>query len=160
MTRSDPAAASPDDDGLRSLDAAFDLPDVVTDVKLRGLYEVLVARMREEAAHLPMTTIQQLLIERIAFNYIVLRAKERGELGGFSHSGIQKDYNTFWLQMTAEFNKMLGKSGEPLSGLERKQLFKEIQQLIVKTIAETVQDPRTRQDVLTNLADAFTKAGI
>ncbi len=159
MSRSTPAAG-PDDDGLRSLDAAFELPDVVTDPRLRGLYEVLVARMRDEAKHLPMTTIQQLLIERIAFNYIVLRAKERGELGGFSHANIQKDYNTFWLQMTAEFNKMLGKTGEPLSNLERKQLFKEMQQLIVKTIATTVQDPRTRQDVLTNLADAFTKAGI
>ncbi len=160
MSRRPPAAASPDDDGLRSLDAAFELPDVVTDPKLRGLYEVLVARMRDEAAHLPMTTIQQLLIERIAFNYIVLRAKERGELGGFSHANIQKDYNTFWLQMTAEFNKLLGKSGEPLDNLEKKALFKEMQQLIVKTIAETVQDPRARQAVLTNLADAFSKAGM
>jgi len=159
MTRKAPAGG-PDDDGLRSLDAAFELPDVVTDPKLRALYEVLVARMRDEAAHLPMTTIQQLLIERIAFNYIVLRAKERGELGGFSHANIQKDYNTFWLQMTAEFNKLLGKSGEPLGNLEKKALFKEMQQLIVKTIAETVQDPRARQAVLTGLADAFSKAGM
>lgn len=154
------SSRGPDDEGLRSLDAAFELPDVVTDPKLRQLYEILVARMRDEAKHLPMTTIQQLLIERIAFNYIVLRAKERGELGGFSHANIQKDYNTFWLQMTAEFNKLLGKSGEPLSGLEKKALFKEMQQLIVKTIAETVQDPRARQAVLTNLADAFTQAGM
>jgi hypothetical protein len=143
---------------LEDLDSAFELPDVVQDEKLRALYEVLVHRMREEARHLPMNTVQQLLIERIAFNYIVLRSKERGELGGFSHSGVQKDYNTFWLSMTAEFNRLLGKS-EPLSGLERKALLKEIQQIITNTLA-TVQDKRVRSELLEKMASAFETAKI
>jgi len=145
-------------DDLRDLDAAFELPDVVTDEKLRGLYEVLVARMRNEARHLPMNTVQQLLIERIAFNYIVLRSKERGELGGFAHSNVQKDYNSFWLGMTAEFNRLLGKS-EPMSGADRKALLREMQQLIIETVA-TVPDVRTRSDLLEKMANAFEKAGI
>src|SRR5690349_10250926 len=110
---------------LEDLDAAFELPDIVDDPKMRALYEVLVARMREEARHLPMNTVQQLLIERIATNYIVLRCKERGELGGFAHTSVQKDYNTFWLTMTAEFNRMLGK-GDVGAG-DRKALLKEVQ---------------------------------
>ncbi len=143
---------------LRDLDAAFTLPDVVTDPELRALYEVLIARMREEARHLPMNTIQQLLIERIATNYIVLRSKERGELGGFAHSNVQKDYNIFWLSMTQEFNRMLGKA-DPLNGNDRKSLLKEMQKIIVSTVA-TVADPKVRAELLEKMAAAFETAGI
>lgn len=144
---------------LDSLDAAFELPDSVTDPKLRELYEVLVARMRDEARHLPMNTIQQLLIERIACNYIVLRSKERGELGGFGSTSVQKDFNTFWLSMTQEFNRMLGKGGEPLAGAERKQLLREVQQIVVSTVSQVV-DPKTRSVLLERMAANFEKAGI
>lgn len=139
---------------MEELDAAFELPDIVEDPKLRGLYEVLVHRMREEAQHLPMNTIQQLLIERIAYNYIVLRSKERGELGGFNTASIQKDFNTFWLSMTQEFNRMLGKT-DPMNSGEKKALLKEIQQVIVQTVSKTVDDAKTRSDLLVNLATAF-----
>lgn len=144
---------------LTALDDAFDLPEsVVADVKLRRLYEVLVARLRAEAAHLPMNTIQQLLIERIAFNYIVLRAKERGELGGFAHSSVQKDYNTFWLDMTREFNRMLGK-GEAMGASDRKALLKDVQQIITSTLAG-VEDPRLRAQLLEQMALKFETVGI
>ncbi len=143
---------------LDSLDAAFELPDTSADPKLRLLYEVLVARMREEAKHLPMNTVQQLLIERIAYNYIVLRYKERGELGGFGSTSVQKDFNSFWLTMTAEFNRMLGKN-DPLSNGERKALLKEMQQIIVNTVA-TVADPGVRGALLEIFAANFEKAGI
>lgn len=139
---------------LDDLDAAFEPPEEVTDTKLRGLYEVLVARMRDEAKNLPMNTVQQLLIERIAYNYIVLRSKERGELGGFAHANVQKDFNAFWLSMTQEFNRMLGKT-ENMNGNERKALLKEIQQVIVTTVSQSVSDPKTRSDILVNMAAAF-----
>lgn len=139
---------------LEDLDAAFELPEIIEDPKLRGLYEVLVHRMRDEAQHIPMNTIQQLLIERIAYNYIVLRSKERGELGGFNTASIQKDFNTFWLDMTREFNRMLGK-GEAMNTGEKKALLKEIQQVIVQTVSKTVADAKTRSDLLVNLATAF-----
>ncbi len=139
---------------LDDLDAAFELPEVVEDPRLRGLYEVLVHRMRTEAKDMPMNTVQQLLIERIAFNYIVLRSKERGELGGFATAAVQKDYNTFWLSMTAEFNKLLGKS-EALNGAERKKLLQEIQKTILQTVNASVTDPQTRSALLVNMAAAF-----
>jgi hypothetical protein len=142
---------------LDDLDAAFTLPDVIEDQKLRALYEVLVHRMRAEAECLPMNTIQQLLIERIAYNYIVLRAKEKGELGGFAHSTVQKDYNTFWLSMTAEFNKMLGKTD--VTPNDRKALLKDIQKLIVEVV-NSIPDPKTRSDTFEKLAAAFEAAGI
>lgn len=144
---------------ITALDDAFMLPDTITDQKLRNLYEVLVARMRDEAKHLPMNTVQQLLIERIAYNYIILRTKEKGELGGFGSTSVQKDFNTFWLSMTQEFNRMLGKGGEPLSAAERKTLLREMQSIIVSTVS-TVADPRTRGALLETFAANFEKAGI
>lgn len=142
----------------RDLDAAFELPDIIEDTKLRALYEVLVHRMRDEARAMPMNTVQQLLIERIAYNYIVLRSKERGDLGGFAHATVQKDFNTFWLTMTAEFNKTLGKS-TPMNAADRKVLMKEMQQIIVSTLA-TVSDPRVRNELMEKMAVAFETAGI
>ena len=139
---------------LDDLDAAFELPEHVEDEKLRHLYEVLVHRMRDEAKNLPMNTVQQLLIERIAYNYIVLRAKERGELGGFAHANVQKDFNAFWLSMTQEFNRMLGKT-VAMNGNERKAMLREIQQIIVNTVSASVNDPKTRSDLLVNMAAAF-----
>ncbi len=143
---------------LDSLDGAFELPEQISDPKLRELYEVLIFRMRNEAKHLPMNTVQQLLIERIAYNYIVLRSKERGELGGFNNSSIQKDFNTFWLSMTAEFNRMLGKS-DPMSSNERKTLMREMQEIIMSTVS-TISDPQVRADVLEKMAAAFEQSGI
>ncbi len=143
---------------LDELDAAFELPDVIDDPKLRELYEVLVHRMREEARHLPMNTVQQLLIERIATNYIVLRYKERGELGGFGSTSVQKDFNTFWLSMTQEFNRMLGKV-EPLQGADRKALLRDMQKIFVEVVA-TVSDAHVRSELMLNLAAACEKAGI
>lgn len=146
-------------DDLASLDAAFDLNDNISDDRMRGLYEILVARMRTEAKDLPMNTVQQLLIERIAYNYIVMREKERGQLGGFNTTAVQKDFNTFWLSMTQEFNRMLTRS-DALSGNDRKAMLRDIQQLILNTVNQSVSDPRTRSTLLTNMASAFENVKI
>lgn len=143
---------------LSDLDLAFELPATITNPRLRELYEVLVFRMRDEAKHLPMNTVQQLLIERICYNYIVMRAKENNELGGFGSASVQKDFNTFWLSMTAEFNKILGKV-EPLQGADRRAFLKDMQQIITK-IVSTVPDPTTRGNLYEQMATAFEHAGI
>jgi hypothetical protein len=146
-------------DDFAPLDGAFYLPDHIDNPPLRELYEVIVARMRNEAKDLPMNTVQQLLIERIAYNYVVMREKERGALGGFNTTAVQKDFNTFWLSMTQEFNRMLVKS-EALTGHERKELLREIQQVIFRSVNEAVSDPRTRSNLLSSMATAFEKVKI
>lgn len=138
---------------LASLDGAFYLPEHIDNENLRDLYEILVARMRKEAHELPMNTVQQLLIERIAYNYVVMREKERGALGGFNTTAMQKDFNTFWLSMTQEFNRML--SREAMGTSDRKNLLREVQQTILNTVNASVSDPRTRSTLLTEMAAAF-----
>jgi hypothetical protein len=92
----------------QGLEAAFDLSEeACPDEDLRGLYESLIRKMLAEAEHLRMNTVQTLLIERIAYNYVVLKRNERKRTGGFKDSQAQKDFNTFWLSMTKEFSANL-----------------------------------------------------
>jgi hypothetical protein len=146
-----------DQDPLDAIDDAFHLPESIADERLRRLYEVLVFRMRAEARDLPMNTVQQLLIERIASNYVYMRDKENN--GQFQSPASQKDFNTFWLSMTAEFNRMLTKS-ETLNNNERKTLLREIQRTILTTVNGSVQDPKTRSNLLRNMAAAFENVKI
>jgi hypothetical protein len=91
---------------MEQFDSIFELPRAVTDdPKLRAMYELIVQTMREEARHVPMNMVQILLIERIASNYVYLRSKEDAD--GFNHATQQKDFNTFWLSMTSQFNRIL-----------------------------------------------------
>lgn len=145
--------------GLEELDAAFDLPDEVCgDQGLRNLYEVIVARMRREAMYLPMNTVQQLLIERIAFNYITLKMKERHAVGdpeGFSTASVQKDFNTFWLSMTKEFNGLLDRSNKSA----RESILSEVRDLVLNTLSE-LTDPEERRSLMLRFSSAFEAAGL
>lgn len=108
------------------LSPAFDLTfteDVPED--LVTLHGAIVARLRREAAGLPMNTTQTLLLERIAHNYIVLRMKERS--GGFTTPAQQKDFNTFWLSMTQEFNRLLMNNQDKM----REALLLEISSIVM-----------------------------
>jgi hypothetical protein len=140
------------DANIHELDRAFTLPDVIEDVELRELYEVLVARMRREAEHLPMNTVQQLLIERIAFNYIAMRWYEARRL--FAHTTAQKEFNTFWLSMTREFNAQLRAQDDEA----RNALIKQIVGIITDVL--TPEDPAIRERLRDRFSDAFKEYGI
>jgi hypothetical protein len=143
---------------LDSLDLAFTLPDNITDENLRKLYEILVVRMRRESAHLPMNTVQQLLIERIAYNYIVMRYKEAAvspENGGFQHATQQKEYNTFWLSMTQEFNKQL----KTVDVDFRAQVMKAMAVAVADVLRE-IEDPILQSRLRMKIADSLEREGL
>lgn len=145
-------------DPLDSLDLAFRLPDNIEDANLRQLYEILVVRMRRESAHLPMNTVQQLLIERIAYNYIVMRWKEMqpvGNDGGFQHATQQKEYNTFWLSMTQEFNKQLRATDADY----RAQVLKAMASVVADVLKE-IEDPMLQAKMRMRIADNLAREGL
>jgi ribosome maturation protein Sdo1 len=72
---------------------------------------------------------------------------------------VQKDFNSFWLAMTAEFNRLLGK-GEPMTAVQRRGLLNEVKQIIITTLSVSIQDPRLRSDLMERMASAFDTAGI
>jgi len=140
---------------MDDLDRVFTLPDTVADEGLRRLYEILISRMRRETAHLPQTTAITLLIERIAYNYIVLRWKETrpaGDPEGFAHSTAQKEYNTFWLAMTQELNKVARQTDKAY----REELVAVLSTAVFRALSDEAPDvsKRIRHRVATSLEHA------
>lgn len=140
-------------------DSLYTLPDFVTNSDLRELYEVIIARMREEVAHVKLNTIQQLLVERIAYNYIVLRWREvqtsKNLTAGFEHSKYAKDYNTFWLDMTREFNRLVKGDDEDST---KRELVDKIGQAI--SSAFDGLHPDVANPLKVRLAEAFQTVGL
>lgn len=140
-----PLDQSPPDDLAR----AFVLPAWVReDPELSALHASIVRRLRSEAAGMPMNTVQQLLLERIAFNYIVLKHKEENQ--GWSRASEQKDFNTWWLSMTQEFNKLLMANQDKM----RESLLLEVQNIVVGAL-RMIPDDEVRQNVRRHLAEQF-----
>lgn len=143
---------TPAADDYASLDVVFTLPDAIDDPRLREMYEIIVARLRREAEHAEMTTVQQLLIERIAYNYVVLRWHEANST--FSHTTAQKEFNSFWLSMTQEFNKQLRSTDSEF----RRALLAQVAEVIKDTLQQYA--PETAAVILPKLAVAFDQMGI
>lgn len=141
-------------------DSLYTLPDFVEDPELRLLYEVIVVNLQRDAAHVQMGTIQKLLIERIAYNYIVLRWREQqlhtqSTVGGFEHSKYAKDYNTFWLSMTQEFNRTVRGDADANA---REEILSKVGQAIKDAfdgLHPDVADPMRQR-----VADALEAAGL
>lgn len=141
---------------LDSLDDAFTLPpELVDSPRLNRLYEVIVARMRRESEGVPMNTIQTLLMERIALNYIVMKAREQGLLNPLS-AAAQKDHQTWWLAMTAQFNKQLNKATEQEY---KEKLLREVTNVIISVLSK-VEDPKLKVQLKNDLMAGFEAAGI
>jgi hypothetical protein len=143
---------------LRDLDWAFTLPETVTADDLRQGYEVLVQRCRDESSHLPMSTLQQLRIERTLYQYIRIRQAERleyGAPGGFASPGQEKDVNALWVQLSRDFDDILAKH----KPTDREGVFAEVKAVILSTLRDAVTDAAERQRLVGRFADALEAAG-
>lgn len=138
---------------LSSLDYAFELSDDIQDQKLRILYESIVHRMRTEAAHLPMNTMQQLTIERIARYYILLLSWERSE-----KFNMREDtrYNEHWMKMAAHFNSMLMRA----TPAAQRDAFLERIALVISGVLKTIDDEEVKFEVFQKFMFAFKKEGL
>lgn len=94
-----------------------------------------------------MSTLQQVLIERITSVYMQIRYRERA--GGFL-VGQQKELNTYYLALQTEFNKLLTTGQDKL----RDGLMTEIQKVVSASL-ELISDPDNARDVRRDLAERF-----
>jgi hypothetical protein len=140
---------------IQSLDPLFTLPDWINDPVLRNQYEIIVARLRREIEHLPLNTIQQLRIERIAFNYIVLKYRENNLNSDHSFADTVKDWNTYWAAITRELDVVL-RAWKP----KEQDAVMSVVKAAVSEILATVQDTETRNDLIRRFVDTFTRAGL
>lgn len=145
MADLDPLDGPPTD----GLEAAFRLPPKVeADPDMSHLHQEIVLRLRREAQGLPMNTVQLLLLERIATHYVTTKLyEEAGELT----LRDMKDLNGMYLQMTAEFNRLLSVSQDKL----RDALFESIQEIVMSAMNEEIDDKETHKKMRLRLAEEF-----
>jgi hypothetical protein len=143
---------------LDDLDSAFRLNPRITQAAWQDLYQVLVNRMRLEAGHLQMNTVQLLLIERIAANYIELRVRESAgedDPMSFTSTAELRSFNNFWLAMTKEFNTNLRAASENSPAA----LLDKVSQVFQAALSE-ISDRDLQKQVRDRMINDFRQIGL
>lgn len=144
MTEESPLDGPPQDE----LAHAFRLPaSIEADPEMVELHGEIVRRLRREASGISMNTVQQLLLERIATQYVATKVREQA---GTLSLRDMKEQNTVWLSMTQEFNRLLMASEDKL----RDALMAEMQEIVIGSL-DLVADKETRQTLRRHLAEQF-----
>lgn len=150
MANTNPLDAAPE----TALDALLGLPEHLRgQTKYEEMYTEVTERLRQEAAGLPMNTLQQVLIERIASTYVTIRWREDSN----TWKGVtqQRELNTYWLDLTKEFNKQLHAGETAL----RDNLLMQVHSIIRKGLDE-VDDVDTRRTLHRLYTEEFSQLGI
>lgn len=143
-----PLDAEPDD----RLERAFRPPQYIAeDEELNALYEEMVGRLRAEALGIPMHTMQQFLIERIATKYVIIRYREEH---GWVGINTEKEFNQQWLELLKEWNRVLQSSQEQM----RDALLREAEKISVDAV-NLVPDPETRQALRRHFKERYAALG-
>jgi hypothetical protein len=138
-----------------ALDAALSVPQHIVGSRWEPIYHEILGRMKQEASGLSLGTVQILLMERIARFYVDMRMRE--EDGTINRLSIkeQKEFNGFWLTMTAEFNKQLLNSQEKL----RDALILSMQEILLQRLP-MVSDEQERKALRQALAADFAQLAV
>ena len=110
--------------------------------------------LRRDAQGLPMTTSQNLIMERMATFYAITRKRETDPEFKLSPSDLRQN-NQQWLAMTSEFNKQIT-IGEDK---RRHAMIETIMKIINDSLLE-IDDDKTREDVRKRLSEGFRNAGL
>lgn len=136
------------------LDRAFRLPErIADDESLSELYDEIVKRLRTEALGIPMTTMQQLLIERLATKYVLIRYNESINWAGMSATA-EKDMNAQWADLLKEWNRLLASGQEKM----RDALLSQVS-IIAQDAVKLVTDKDTRQALRRHFSEHFSNLG-
>lgn len=149
---------------LDDLDVIFVLPESVGDEDLRTMYEIVVNRLRRDlVAHLasPPNTLQLLVCERVSYNYVLIKQKERmrvGDLagGGFRHMTEVKEYNAFWLTLAETLSRMMKAGNQEY----RDNLLRSVARVISEVLSEVVTDPVALAAARSRVSAELANAGL
>lgn len=140
--------------GPEFLEAAFELGGEGIDPKYSMLHVALTQKMLEEAKNVPMGTANYILIERIATNYIYIKAREAN---GFENLNVatHDKQNVYLLSLLAQFQKMLAKA---TAQEDRDNTMREVRDIIARVFKQS-SSPQ-KQEVFQELLQEFKKVGI
>ncbi len=112
----------------RGLTRAFQLPDFIReDAELVALHQEIVDRLRGEADGMPMGTLSELLLERIAGFYVQIKYKEN--TATFS-ANQQKEFNTYWLDLNKEFSRQMAAQNDTLWDAKAGEIYKVVSEAL------------------------------
>lgn len=143
------------DSGAHTLeDMLFSLPrHIMADERYRALYEEISLRLRTEAMGIPMTTMQTILIERLATKYVIIRYKE--ENGWGEGINTEKDANAQWSDLMKEWNRLLAAGHEQL----RDALLAKMEE-IAKGAVDLFDEREPRQNLRRYFNEQFSALGL
>jgi len=111
MNEEDVVATNPDVLPDQPLDDIFTLPPhIAEDPQIARWHDEQVRKLRADAAGVPMSSVQEMLLERIAYTYADMRYKERTQPNRSSRD--RRDDNAAFMTMTDSFNRLLEKHND------------------------------------------------
>lgn len=126
----------------------FSLPEEMQeDERWKKLYVLMVKTLQEEAAGVQMSTVQNLLIERIATLYVTIRYREEK---GTHMPREMKELSDLWLNMSKQFTQVLKENRENIARHRETQLY----QLVMTAVGE-IPDHDTRYTLRDKLIGGF-----
>ncbi len=157
MTDDIAADTETSDDAAAEFDyetTVFQVPELVRDApRYVSIHGQMVSRLRQEASGLEMTTLQTILIERIANGYVLMRWHEDNP-GHWIGVNTEKDFKLNWRALVTEFNKILA-SGEDQ---RRDALRLKHQDIMLEGLA-LIEDKANRAQVRAFYMDQFSAIG-
>lgn len=114
----------------------------------------ILASLRKDAEGLPMTTSQDLLMERMATTYALMRKREADPNVTMNVSDIRAN-NQQWLAMTSEFNKQITVGEDK----RRSTMIENILQ-VINNVLTMMEDDSEREKARKRLAEGFKNAGL
>lgn len=160
---------SPLDSAPEALGPALRLPaEVRDDPDLVALHQEWVNKLKAEAMGLPMHTVQQFLLERIATLYVMIRYRELHDpveepedeslrdrrLRVESAMAREKESHATWLALVREWNKVLATGNEQL----RDAVLAEAEKIALDAVA-LVEDTTVRQTLRRHFKERFAAIG-
>jgi len=148
----------PPEEGVPELGPAFRLPAYIMDKpELVRIFEESVRKLQAESRGMPMHTVQEFLLERIATKYVLLKYREMyGAEANGHYIGVnaEKDANTHWLDLVKEWDKVLASGQEQM----REAFITEFTSIALRGV-ELVEDKNTRQMLTRHFKEQFAAAG-
>lgn len=138
------------------MQAAFALPaGVRDDPELVALHRQIIQQLQAESMGIPMHTVQELLLERIATEYILIKWRERSEGWVGLGVGAEDKAKTHWKNLVSEWNRVLERGQETL----RNALVAEVTKISMRVL-EIIEDDETRKAVRLRLTEDFAAIGL
>ncbi len=137
-------------------DEIFRVPRHLAEAEPRyaAMHEEMVRRLRQEAYGLNMSTVQNLLIARIASEYVLMTYNDDLDRWRYLGTNAEKDARANWRSLVVEFNRMLT-AGEDK---RRDALMAAMQEILVDGLA-LIEDRDVRAELRTFYLDKFTTIG-